>query len=136
MPWAKKSLTIKTKMLDADVLGATVSGYLTLASSALMRERLIAEMEAHHAKSVVLDLRKAVHVLSDDDWQSLIDTRDLDFPMPVPVALVTTDVDLPKLQHLMKAMSDFGHLRGAFREPGRALEWARNWAGSWAETRP
>jgi hypothetical protein len=136
MPWAKKSLSIKIQMLDAQVLGASVSGYLTLASSALMRDYVNAELLAAGAKSVVVDLRKAVHVLSEDDWRKIVEGSDLAFPSPVPVALVVSEADEAAVRKMADAMLDVGHLRGVFLRPGPALQWAKDWAGTWALTRP
>lgn len=136
MPWAKDSLRIRTRMLDKKILGATVSGYLTLASSAEMRKRIVDRMTETGATAVLLDMRGTVHVLTDEDLQQIIDTRDLAFPMPVPVAMIVSSAEEEKLQKIATAMSDFGHLRGVFLEQEPALQWARRWAERWMAARP
>jgi hypothetical protein len=133
MPWAKDSLRIRTRMLDQKVLGATVTGYLTLASSAEMRKRIVERMDETGALAVVLDMRGTVHVMDNEDWQRIIDTRDLAFPMPVPVAMIVSEAEEEKVRAMAAAMSGFGHLRGVFRELPPAVDWARRWAGNWVD---
>lgn len=136
MPWAKDSLRVKTRILDPKVLEATVSGYLTLASSDEMRRQIVERMAQTGTLAVVLDLRGAVHVMSDEDWHKVVDTRDLAFPMPIPVAMIVSAADEEKVREIAAAMSGLGHLRGVFHELPPAAEWARRWAGNWMELPP
>lgn len=131
MNLARQSISIRSHVAGR-VLVVTVAGILTLESSGAMRRRVLELLQATVPAAIVLDVRGALHVMMDDDWEELARRSAATFSMQLPVASVVTEGEFPGAQLHAVRMSRLGFSRRAFCSFSEAMDWASRRGGYWS----
>lgn len=123
-------LVLRARIADG-VLVVSATGPLTHEASEALR--LFVARQAAGVAVVVVDLRAAVHLMTDDDWVQTARRASTVEPVSQPVAFVVSPPALDASMEHCRRMATHGLLRVTTVSLPAALQWA---AGQCVQSRP
>lgn len=116
---------VEQTLHDDGVLAVRIEGVMTMVATSVVRAG-IALRYGQRARAMVVDMRDACLVMSDEDVGRLMVQPDLINVLMLPTALLVRPEQVPQLRsHCTSAALQTGHSRRLFLRPADASTWAR-----------
>lgn len=120
---------------EQDVLVVVASGVITVGEFAALGEFVRDSLDAEDARAVVLDMRGAAHLLTEEGWLAVAATsaRSRGSMLATPLALLVAPIMVEATRRHCRRMAASGYLRITFVERGPALAWASRRLEHWEQ---
>lgn len=116
---------------EGEVLIVSVTGAITVEKSTEPPSFIRMLLDAQDARAVVLDLRGAVFLVTEEGWPRLADKLVRKGLSPIPIAVLVSPAVLEIMRGHCRRMAARGYLRLTFVERPRALAWASRRLEHW-----
>lgn len=99
-----------------------VNGYFQVKTALRVRDMTNLELDRAHAVKALLDLRKSVWLMNDDEWQLLSQQLAIE-PIQAAMGVLGSELDSPNIWRACLAIMKSGRTRVPFTSPAHAAEW-------------
>lgn len=128
------SFTVRFSRHGGSLL-AEVSGLYTSEAAMAIRDKINQELAHRHAVKALMDLRKAVVLIPEDDWCTLLENLGR-CPIAAPLGMLVDEESMQQWCRRCMRMVERGFTRLAFDDPAQAARWSAIPAEALASIRP